>query len=126
MNQPETRIGEDGTVAVECRIDAPPETVWRALTEPDLAAEWLGVAPLDASSDGEKDQAGFEIVDARPFTLVRYRWHEAGESGLADTYVTIRLAPADNGGTAFRLDHTPPGAMGTPANANAAPVALAA
>ena len=28
-------------IVVECTLDAPPEKVWRALTEPDLVAAWL-------------------------------------------------------------------------------------
>ena len=30
-------------VVVECELDASPEKVWRALTVPELVAEWLQV-----------------------------------------------------------------------------------
>jgi hypothetical protein len=36
-----------GRVVVELRTTAPPERVWRALTEPDAVAAWDELAPLE-------------------------------------------------------------------------------
>ena len=57
----ETNSSGDGEVVVECGLDASPEKVWRALTIPELAADWLGAAYEPASRDDAI--ATFEIVE---------------------------------------------------------------
>ena len=47
------------TVVVDCDLDAPPEKVWRALTQPELMAAWLAEGNINP-------QVGhrFELKDA--------------------------------------------------------------
>jgi uncharacterized protein YndB with AHSA1/START domain len=97
------------TESISFEFDLPhsPEKVWRALTDPDLLAEWL--LPV----------AGLELVPGAPFTLktqpfpgwdgtvhcrfveieplrkLSYTW-VAGENWL-DTVVTFALTPTSSG-----------------------------
>ncbi|MCR4266671.1 SRPBCC domain-containing protein [Nitratireductor sp. ZSWI3] len=107
------------TIVLECELDAPPEKVWRALTVPELAAEWLG-----ACGDG-RDEPGYEMLDALPFSRVRYAWHDATASE-PDTLVTFELSPRPLDRTWFRLTHSAEKAPRAAANCNGRPTALAA
>ncbi len=46
-----SKLGDGGEVIVECALDATPEQVWRALTIPELAADWLDAAPAAGKSN---------------------------------------------------------------------------
>lgn len=96
-------------VVVDCELDAPPEKVWRALTVPELVAEWLEVAPVE-----EGQERGYAIVEATPFSRLRYAWHDAA-SDRPGSLVTFELWPQGDGRTRFRLTH---GALPAAANAN--------
>jgi uncharacterized protein YndB with AHSA1/START domain len=124
MSRIEAEVSEAGDVTVECTLDAPPEKVWRALTVPELVANWLGAQ----AGSGKKKDGGvpvYEIVEAEPFSHVRYRWrdHDANE---ADSFVTFELLPRQGGGTSFRLVHARPRPAIQAANGNSPPLALAA
>jgi len=98
----------DATVVVECDLPEPPEKVWRALTEPELVAEWL------TSNDDDADECApieCEVIEARPNRLVRYSWRDASEPGGDadsgfDSIVTFELARTAAGGTHLRIIHT--------------------
>lgn len=124
MSRIEAEISEAGDVTVECSLDAPPEKVWRALTVPELVTDWLGARP---ESGEAKDDASplYEIVEAEPFSHVRYRWrdHDADE---ADSFVTFELQPRQDGGTTFRLVHARSRPAIQPANGNSPPLVMAA
>ena len=96
-------MNEDDDIVVECEMERPPETVWRAVSEPHLVAEWLGVPEAGAAEPGE---ASWRLVEATPYEHVRYQWiDEATDHPVS--YVTIELAPAPAGRTWFRLTHSP-------------------
>ena len=112
-------------VVVECDLDAAPEKVWRALTVPELVEEWLGVA---AASHADDDEPSYEVVEAKPFSRLRYAWRDP-QTTEPDTIVTFDLRPLPGGGTGFRLTHgvsTHRHAPVAAANGNAPPLALAA
>lgn len=103
----------------ECALDAPPETVWRALTIPEYLKRWL-------RPEREIDLA---VVTAEENVSLTYRWREAGQGavvGVEDSLVTFELTPTGEGGTWFRLTHAPI-AVSVAANSNsAAPRMMAA
>jgi uncharacterized protein YndB with AHSA1/START domain len=98
-------------------LDAPPELVWRALTEPDLLARWL--APNDIRAivgerftlrpDGAVGQRPIEceVLEAEPPERLSYRWRggEPGAPDALDTVVTWIIEPAPGGGSRLRLIH---------------------
>jgi uncharacterized protein YndB with AHSA1/START domain len=104
----EPRESDDTTVVVECDLPEPPEKVWRALTEPELVAEWL-TSDEDAH-DERRAPVECEVIEAQPNRLVRYTWRDAGESGDADdgldSIVTFELVRTAAGGTHLRIIHT--------------------
>ncbi|WP_048648748.1 SRPBCC family protein [Nitratireductor soli] len=110
---------ESETIVVECVLEAPLEKVWRALTVPELAAAWL-----DAPG-GDAPDASYEVLDALPFSRVRYAWHDAG-ANEPDTLVTVELSPQPDGGTWFRLTHSAEKVPRPAANFNGPPLARAA
>jgi uncharacterized protein YndB with AHSA1/START domain len=83
------------SVVVECELPDPPEKVWRALTEPDLVAEWL--------TDGEPVPIEHEVVLQEPHRLLRYAWRDGRD---VESLVTFELERTASGGTNLRVIHT--------------------
>lgn len=93
----------------ECSLEAAPEKVWRALTVPEYLERWL--KPDGAVID-------MAVVSAEENKSLTYRWRESGQGaivGAEDSLVTFELTPMADGGTWFRLTHTP---VAVPAAAN--------
>jgi len=95
----------------ECDFEEPPEKVWRALTEPRLLERWLTADRVPRTDTEERPAASYEVLNAVPHRLVRYRWRDK-ESGADDlggrevqSVVTFELAPRPAGGTHLRLTH---------------------
>lgn len=115
-----TDAGESRSIVVEGMLVQPAETVWRALTEPDLIARWF--MPNDFAAEvgqqyvfrcaamGDWDGvSGGEVLDADPFWRLRYSWRGGshalqGFGHYIDTIVTWTLSPLPNG-THVRLEH---------------------
>jgi uncharacterized protein YndB with AHSA1/START domain len=92
------------SIVLECDLDAAPEKVWRALTVPELAAEWLTNEPTEPDID-------CKVLQAEPNRLLRYSWRGADsdrdDSGNAlDTVVTFTLTETESGGTHLRVEHS--------------------
>ena len=83
------------SVVVECELPDPPEKVWRALTEPDLVAEWL-----TADEPGPIER---EVVLEEPPRLLRLAWRDGRD---VESMVTFELARTPAGGTNLRVVHT--------------------
>jgi uncharacterized protein YndB with AHSA1/START domain len=97
----------DEAVTFECELGASPEKVWRALTVPELLAEWLpAVGPEQDNAPDKGRFSAIETIESRPHEMVRYGLREAGaEAGLEDSTVTFELRPTANGGTWLKLVH---------------------
>lgn len=85
----------------EITVDASPEVVWDALTEPELLAEWIASeVELDLDEghgvfrfeDGEERPARIEAIDE----LERLAFHWRREGGR-ESRVEFRLEPAVSG-----------------------------
>jgi uncharacterized protein YndB with AHSA1/START domain len=103
-------------IIIEAALDAPPERVWRVLTEPALVARWLGVNDIravvgerfDVKPGGPAGDAPIacEVLEADPHRRLSYRWRGGdGEAAVLDTVVTWILEPTAEGGTRLRLVH---------------------
>jgi uncharacterized protein YndB with AHSA1/START domain len=83
------------SVIVECELPDPPEKVWRALTEPDLVAEWL--------TTDEPEPIEHEVVLEEPHRLLRLAWRDGRD---VESLVTFELERTSTGGTYLRVVHT--------------------
>ena len=102
-----TASSQTDTITFECDLKHPPTKVWRALTEPELLAEWLlptiGLKLERGAAFKLKTQPypGWDgIVDCQMLEIeeqkkLRYTW-VVGGMGL-DTVVTFTLAPTASG-----------------------------
>lgn len=114
-------------VVVECDLEATPEKVWRALTVPELISTWLEIPAAD-SVDHDPSAPAYRLVEAEPFSRVRYAWSDP-QSSEPDSVVTFDLVAQPGGGTFFRLTHSVDASAwkhALPANTNRPPTALAA
>ena len=95
-------------------LRAPPERVWRAITEPDELARWFGdSAELRLETGGEgwlgwKSHGRFAVrVELwQPPMRFAWRWGREPDLPLDETPSTLvewELAPRDDGGTTLHL-----------------------
>jgi uncharacterized protein YndB with AHSA1/START domain len=102
------------SIIVECELDEPREKVWRALTVPEIVAEWLNVGD-DAPQSHEKRERpankpldtaplGYEVIAAEPPTQLQYRLRE-GHGVAVESTVTFELSDTPSGGTRLRIVH---------------------
>jgi uncharacterized protein YndB with AHSA1/START domain len=101
-----------GVIAVdhlvfERYLNASPERVWRALTEPDELAAWLAPAEIELRVGGrvvlkfeDREHSG-RITELREPELLAYTWDEARTASV----VRIKLEPEADG-TRLTLRHT--------------------
>jgi uncharacterized protein YndB with AHSA1/START domain len=103
------------TIIQDYDLDAPPHQVWRALTEPELLAAWLGPNDIRAevgqrfrveTAPGTDAPVECEVLEVEPNRTLTYSWREARESGPAlESEVTWIITPRFDGGTHLRLVH---------------------
>jgi uncharacterized protein YndB with AHSA1/START domain len=99
---PQTR-----TVTVEREIGAPPEKLWRALTQPHLIAEWLMKNDFVASVghrfalSAEWGAVACEVLEIEPHRSLSYTWDANG----LESIVTWTLTPI-GAGTRLRMEQT--------------------
>jgi uncharacterized protein YndB with AHSA1/START domain len=109
-NPPATIEPETFTVRRTIRIDATPDAVWRAITEPALISQWFGAAEFDGFAVGARGTLSWpdygsalvriEAIDEP--RSVSYRWTASpaknGETDLdavPNTVFTFTLQPLD-------------------------------
>jgi uncharacterized protein YndB with AHSA1/START domain len=97
----------EDTLTFECELDEPPARVWRALTEPELLAQWLMQNDF-AATEGHRCtfreqgvEVDCEVLEVERERALKLRWRE----GRLDSVVTFTLTPALGGGTLLRLTH---------------------
>lgn len=103
---------EDGAEAVvtDHLLDAAPDRVWRALSEPHLVSEWLGPNDLRAEPgarfqvvpDPSGGPVACEVIEADPPRRLAFSWREPG---APDAVVAFELTPAEGGRTHLRVVH---------------------
>ncbi len=102
-------------IVVETDLDAPPEKVWRALTEPEFLSTWLAAndvtpqegARFSIAAMPETGPVECEVLEADPPHEFRVRWR-GGEAmpGDRSSEVAFTLAPNATGGTFLRVVHS--------------------
>ena len=97
----------DDTIRLDIALPHPPAAVWRALTDPELHAQWWAAGDVRAEVGHrfELDMGAFgrqpcTVTDVDPERLLRYRFAE----GSLDTTITWTLVP-EGDGTRLHLEH---------------------
>ena len=80
----------------ETELDAAPETVWRALTEPELVDAWLGPISPETGGPGK-------VLEADAPRFLRLAWQGAD----GDSEVAFTVSPTETG-SHLRILHTAP------------------
>lgn len=111
-NPPAVVDADAFTVRRTIRIDATPDAVWRAITEPALISQWFGDAAFDGFAVGALGTLSWPDYGAAPVRIeaidephsVSYRWADAAEyPGVSDvdavpsTVFTFTLEAVDGG-----------------------------
>lgn len=112
---------KDHHVITDCELDARPEKVWRALTDPELLSVWLlptedkqgqGLnLTLDGAEAGLSDKIRCRLITSDPYCLLRFSWREeqidtdGDKNRVPDTIVTFSLTKILSGGTRLQIFH---------------------
>jgi uncharacterized protein YndB with AHSA1/START domain len=105
----------DGILNREIYIDAPPETVFGFLVEPEKMMRWMGVeAEFEARPGGlyrvnvsGEDVARGEVVEVTPHERVVFTWGWEGGETLPPGGSRIEITLANTGnGTTLRMVHS--------------------
>ncbi len=91
------RSGDE--VTISCDVDAPPERVFEALTDPEIVGEWL---EDEVPGVGQVERT---LIDAEPCERVRYTLRSDDGEHAVDSEVTFTLTPLPGGGTRVHLVH---------------------
>ena len=78
----------------EADLDAPPDQVWRALTEPELREAWLGEPEVGAAA----------VVGGEPGSRLDLAWPTRDGESL----VSFEIAAGEGGGTHLIIVHRAP------------------
>lgn len=98
------------SIVIECELDEAPEKVWRALTVPELMAQWLTSPDVDEPAR-RAAAIDCEVLEAEPNRLLRYSWRASEDERdtqgqTLDTVVTFTLTETVTGGTHLRVVHS--------------------
>ncbi|MBS7698046.1 MULTISPECIES: SRPBCC domain-containing protein [unclassified Chelatococcus] len=107
MTSPQIR-----SVVVEREFPYPPEKIWRALTQPQLIAEWLmqnDFAPAVGHRFNLRGEWGgvldCEVLALEPHRMLSYSWNHAHRDPAfnLNSVVTFTLTPSSTG-TRLRME----------------------
>ncbi|TWB21676.1 SRPBCC family protein [Nitrospirillum bahiense] len=104
MTAPAT-AAETRSVIIEREVPYPPEKIWRALTQPQLLAEWLMKNDFQAAVGhrfdfrGDWGSVGCTVLEVEPHRTLSYSWAAMG----LDSVVTWTLTPSATG-TRLRME----------------------
>lgn len=107
-------------IEIEAELEQPPQTVWRALTEPALVETWLAPGAVPAELGGPID---CELLEAEPPGYLRLAWRSADGRETSEVTFTV----AQNGdGSRIRIVHAPQQVLEPANDVAAAPMLRAA
>jgi uncharacterized protein YndB with AHSA1/START domain len=81
-------------LVLDYELDAPPEKVWRAISNPACRERWLPKADLAEAAP----------VSSKPGEEISYRMRD-DEPPFLESIVTFQLTPSTAGGTRLRIIH---------------------
>jgi uncharacterized protein YndB with AHSA1/START domain len=90
----------------EAPLDAPPETVWKALEDAELRDAWLAPQEVPPEQGGPVD---CEVIEADPPHRLRVAWNNS--DGTLQSEVTFTVTPRE-GGSHLRIVHSGLGVAG--------------
>ena len=102
ITEPCEDVADTQALDFEVDLEAAPDKVWRALTEPDLVAVWLAPQAIGADLGGPID---CRLLEAEPEHFVRYAWRGEGAAGPLETEVLFEIAPIETG-VRLRITHS--------------------
>jgi uncharacterized protein YndB with AHSA1/START domain len=103
---------ESRSIAFEYELDEPIEKVWRALTTPEIVAEWLLPNDLETEEGARftfsdaAEPIECEVISIEEQRSIRFAWRDeqARRDGL-DSTVTFEVEGTTTGGTHLRIVH---------------------
>jgi uncharacterized protein YndB with AHSA1/START domain len=100
-NPPALIDAESFAVRRTIRIAAPPDAVWRAITEPELISQWFGAATLEPLAVGARGTLSWPDFGTAPVRIealdapnsITYRWSDGARTedapDLDDAHSTV-------------------------------------
>ena len=86
-------------------VDAPPERVYRAWSDPETARQWLASSVEGSLLPGARSSFVFprhrieiDVLEAEPHSRFRFRWTHPVENGIS-TEVLVAIQPTGYGST---------------------------